>query len=203
MAMDTMQTPAPGSGYPVRFDVQYPESSSRLLNGLLFIKFILAIPHLLIIYALSAVVQVISLIAIIAIIFTKRYPRGLFDFAVGILRWQANVGAYVAMLRDEYPPFGWEPGNYPITFEVDYPENLGRFAPLYKWILAIPNLIVFFAVAIVAVVMWFIAWLAIIFTGKFPRGMFDFIVGTMRWQNRLYGYAFYMFTDEYPPFSMK
>lgn len=202
MTMETT-TAEPQSGNPIRLDVDYPESSSRLLNGLLFIKFILAIPHLLIIYALGILLNVIALIAIVAILFTKKYPRGLFDFAVNIVRWQTNVGSYILMLRDEYPPFSWDAGQYPVTFEVDYPENPARFAPLYKWILVIPNLIVWYIFALIAVVLWLVAWIAIIFSGKFPRGMFDFIVGVMRWQNRIYGYAVYQFTDVYPPFSQK
>lgn len=195
----------PPSGYPVRFDVEYPDELSRWLNNpfLLWIKWILAIPHFLIVYALSAVAQVIAIIAFFAILFTKKYPQGLFDFAVNILRWQANVMAYAGMMRDEYPPFSWEAGGYPVTFEVDYPEELSRFAPLYKWILVIPNAIVLFFVEIVAIVLWIIAGFAILFTGQFPRGMFDFIVGTLRWSYRLNAYAFYLFTDEYPPFSTK
>jgi len=203
MAYEPVTTPAATPGYPLRFDVERPEKSSRLLNGLLFIKFILAIPHLLILYALSAVVSVIVFIAFFAILFTKRYPRGLFDFAVNILRWQANVYAYIGMLRDEYPPFSWEAGKYPVTLEVDYPEQLSRFGPWYKWLLVIPNMIVLFIVLLVASVLWFVAWLAIIFTGSFPEGMFKFIVAAFRWNLRANAYASYLFRDEYPPFSTK
>jgi hypothetical protein len=198
-----MSTDAATSGmgdYPVRFDVEYPEKLSRLL---IFVKWLLAIPHLLILYALLAVVYVIVLIAFFAILFTKKFPRGLFDFAVNILRWNANVTAYIGLLRDEYPPFSWDPGKYPVTFEIDYPESMGRFAPLYKWLLVIPSVIVLYLVLLVAVIMWVLAWFAILFTGKFPRGMFNFIVGTMRWSTRVYAYAFYLLTDAYPPFSMK
>ncbi len=199
MSSDAMAaTPTP-SGYPVRYDAQYEAKHSRLL---LFFRWLLIIPHLLVLYALGAVANIMTFIAFFAILFTKKYPRGLFDFVVNIHRWQANVGAYIFMLRDEYPPFSWEPGSYPVTFEADYPGEMARFAPLYKWLLAIPNLIVLVFVAIVAILLWFISWFAILFTGTFPKGMFDFIVGTHRWSVRLNAYV-YLLTDKYPPFSTK
>lgn len=191
---------APTSGYPVRFDVEYQESHSRLL---LFFRWILAIPHLLLIYVLGALSNVCVLIAIFAILFTKKFPKGLYDFVVNIGRWQSNVAAYAAMLRDDYPPFSWEPGQYPVTYEVDYPGEFKRFAPLYKWILAIPNVIVLYIVMIVAVLLWVVAWFAILFTGKMPRGIHDFLVGTGRWAARSQAYYALMLTDQYPPFSMK
>jgi hypothetical protein len=201
MSADAMAAPAmPPSGYPVRFDVAYPDKLSRLL---IFVKWLLAIPHLLILYALGAVAGICIFIAFFAILFTKKYPKGLFDFVVNIYRWQNNVSAYVLLLRDEYPPFTWEPGQYPVTFEVDYPDSLGRFAPLYKWLLAIPNLFVLYIVLIVAYFLVFIGWFAILFTGKLPRGIHDFVVGALRWNNRLNAYGFALLTDQYPPFSMK
>lgn len=204
MSMETA-TATPASGHPVQLDVEYADHLNRLLNNpfLFWIKFILAIPHLLILYALILVVYVILLISFFTILFTKKIPRGLFDFMVNVLRWQTNVTAYVGMMRDEYPPFTWERGKYPATVEVDYPESLGRFGPLYKWILVIPNVIVLFLVLIVAYVLWIIAAFAIMFTGKFPRGMFDFIVGVQRWSLRANAYAAYWMTDAYPPFSTK
>src|SRR3989304_8752615 len=126
-------------GYPLRFDIEYPENLSRWL---IFVKWLLAIPHFLILYALMGVANVILFIAFFAILFTRRFPRGLFDFVVNIYRWNANVSAYVGLLRDEYPPFSWEAGKYPVTYEVDYPEQLNRWLPLIKWLLAIPHYIV-------------------------------------------------------------
>ncbi len=187
------------STYPLRFDVEYPEKLSRLL---IFVKWLLAIPHFLILYALGAVTSIITFIAFFAILFTKRYPQGLFDFVVNIYRWQANVGAYIFLLRDEYPPFSWDAGKYPVTFEVDYPEQLSRWLIFIKWLLIIPNLIVFFLVLIVAYVVEMIAWLAILFTGGIPKGLFDFLVGTARWSFRLNAYT-NLLRDDYPPFSMK
>ncbi len=190
---------APAPGYPAQFDVEYPDELSRLL---IFIKFLLAIPHLLILYALSGVLSVITIIAFFAVLFTTRYPEGLFKIAVGVMRWQANVYAYILLLRDEYPPFSWEAGEYPVTLEVEYPDTLNRWLPLIKWLLIIPNLIVFFLVMIVAFLLIFVAWFAILFTGKFPRGMFDFVVGMMRWSLCVNAYTYFM-RDEYPPFSLK
>lgn len=197
--MATTAEAAPGAPYPLRFDIDYPESLSRWL---IFVKWLLAFPHFLIIYALLAVASVIQFIAFFAILFTKRYPRGLFDFVVNIYRWNANVSAYVGFLRDDYPPFSWDPGKYPVTFEVDYPEQLSRWLIFFKWLLAFPHYIVLGLVYIVAMLLWFLAFFAILFTGRFPRGMFDFIVGTLRWSYRVQAYT-YLLTDQYPPFSTK
>lgn len=155
-----------------------------------------------IVYALGIVVSIIGFIAFFAILFTKRYPRGLFDFVVGVNRWSANLGAYFGLLRDEYPPFSWDEGEYPVTYEVDYPEELSRWLPLVKWLLAIPQYVVLFALLIVAMVVGLIAFFAILFTKQFPRGMFDFVVGVNRWSNRVNAYTG-LLRDEYPPFSLK
>ena len=198
MSVETAVAGAPG-GYPLRFDVEYPEQLSRWL---IFVKWLLAFPHFLILYALGAVAAVITFIAWFAILFTKRYPRGLFDFVVNVNRWNANVLAYYGLFRDEYPPFSWEPGNYPVTYEVDYPEELSRWLIFVKWLLAIPHFIVLMFLYIAAFVAWFIAWLAVLFTGRFPRGLFDFIVGVVRWNYRVNAYT-NLLRDDYPPFSLR
>jgi len=189
---------AQASTYPMRFDVEYPE---RLSRWLIFVKWLLAIPHLLILYALSGVASVITFVAWFAILFTKRYPRGLFDFVVNIYRWQANVATYIFLLRDEYPPFSWEPGKYPVTFEMDYPESLSRWLIFVKWLLVIPNLIILYLLLIIAYVVEVISWFAILFTGRFPRGLFNFLVGVGRWAFRVNAYT-NLLRDEYPPFSL-
>jgi len=198
MSVETAAAGAPG--YPLRFDIEYPEQLSRWL---IFVKWLLAIPHFLILYALSAVANVITFIAFFAILFTGRYPRGLFDLVVNIYRWQENVFAYYGLFRDEYPPFSWEAGKYPVTFEVDYPENLSRWMIFVKWLLAIPHFIVLFFLYIVAFVVWVIVWFAILFTGRFPRGLFDFLVGVNRWSLRVNAYATLLLRDDYPPFSLR
>jgi hypothetical protein len=198
--MSVEATVAAAPGYPVRYDVQYAEELSRWL---IFVKWwLLPIPHFLILYALSIAAGVIGFIAFFAILFTKRYPRGLFDFVVNVNRWGANVGAYTGFLRDEYPPFSWEPGQYAVTYEVDYPEELNRWLPLIKWLLAIPHYIVLFFLWIAVAVAWVIAWFAILLTKRFPRGLFDFTVGFSRWNYRVGAYAS-LLRDEYPPFSLR
>jgi Domain of unknown function (DUF4389) len=185
--------------YPLRFEVEYPEELNRWLP---LVKWLLAIPHLLIVYALVNVAYVIQFIAFFAILFTTKFPEQLFEFVVNIYRWQMNVSAYTGLMRDEYPPFSWEPGQYPVNFEIDYPEQLNRWLPLIKWLLAFPHYVVLFALFIAAAVVWIIAFFAILFTTRFPRGLFEFNVGVFRWWQRVNAYVYFM-RDEYPPFSLK
>lgn len=194
------EAPSPSPGYPLRYDVQYPERLSRLL---IFVKWLLAIPHFIVLYFLSLIAYLLVFIAFFAILFTRKYPRGMFDFVVNFYRWNANVGAYVGLLRDEYPPFSWDPGKYPVTLEVDYPEELSRWLPLVKWLLAIPHFIALTFLGLIAAVLYLIAFFAILFTAAFPKGMFDFVVGVTRWNYRVSAYAFLLLTDAYPPFSLK
>jgi hypothetical protein len=107
----------------------------------------------------------------------------------------------VEFIRDEYPPFSFDPGAYPVTFEVDYPADLARFAPLYKWILAIPHFIIVAVLSFVSFFTVIIAGFAVLFTGKYPEGLYKFNVGVQRWSQRATLYALFM-TDEYPPFSL-
>jgi len=186
------------STYPLVFDVEYPEKLSRWL---VFVKWLLAVPHWIILYALMAVAQAITVIAWFAILFTGRYPKGLFDFVVGIYRWQYNVYAYVLLLRDEYPPFSLSAGQYPLTFDIEYPERLSRLLIFVKWLLLIPHLIVILFLGIVYMITLVIAWFAILFTGRYPKGMFDFAVGLLRWGARINAYYMLM-RDDYPPFSL-
>ena len=184
--------------YPLRFDVEYPERLSRLL---IFVKGLLAIPHWIILYALMAVAQAITVVAWFAILFTGRYPKGLFDFVVGIYRWQYNVGAYVLLLRDDYPPFSLSAGQYPVTFDIEYPERLSRLLIFVKWLLIIPHLIVLVVLGIVYGITLVIAWFAILFTARYPKGLFNFGVGLLRWGARINAYYMLM-RDDYPPFSL-
>ncbi len=194
----TVAQAATPSSYPVRYDVAYPEHLSRWL---IFVKWLLAIPHFVVVYFLTLALGVVTFIAFFAILFTKQYPEGLFKFAVGVRRWQANVNAYVGLLRDEYPPFSLDAGQYAVNYEVDYPNDLSRWLIFVKWLLVIPHIIVVALLGIVALVLGIIAWFAILFTGRFPRGLFDFVVGVERWSERINGYTS-LFTDKYPPFSM-
>jgi hypothetical protein len=128
----------------------------------------------------------------------------MFDFAIQIQRWTFNTYAYaLLLLRDEYPPFSGDAGQYPLTLEVEYREDLSRWQIFLKWLFAIPHLIVLTFLAIAAYVVVIIAFFAILFTGRYPRGMFDFVVGTIRWWIRVSAYAVWLMTDRYPPFSLK
>ena len=192
-------TVAGAPGYPLRYEVEYPEELSRWL---IFVKGLLAIPHIIILYFLLAATNVVTFIAFFAILFTKRYPRGLFDFVVNVNRWGANVMAYQMLFRDEYPPFSWEPGEYAVTYEVDYPEEMSRWLPLVKWLLAIPHVVVMLFLFIAVYFAYIIVFFAILFTKRFPRGLFDFIVGVHRWNYRVSVYT-NLQRDEYPPFSLR
>ena len=188
------------SDYPVRFDVEYPE---RLSRWKIFVKWIFAIPHLIIVYLLQIVNSVMVFIAFFAILFTKKWPRGMFDFSLQIHRWTANVFAYAfLLLRDEYPPFTGEAGAYPLTLDVEYREDLSRWMIFVKWLLVLPHLIILTFLAIAAYFVVLIALFAILFTGRYPRGMFDFVVGTYRWLTRVSAYSTWLMTDRYPPFRL-
>jgi hypothetical protein len=188
---------APASGHPVTFDVQYPQELSRWL---VFVKWLLAVPHLLILYALQGVASVLTFIAFFAILFTRSYPRELFNFVVGINRWTENVYAYVFLLRDDYPPFSWEPGRYAVTYDVAYPEQLSRWLIFVKWLLAFPHYIVLFLLFVGQGLALFVAFFAILFTKRFPEGLFRFVVGVDRYRVRVGAYV-NLLRDDYPPFS--
>lgn len=177
------------------YDVAYPERLSRLL---IFIKWLLVIPHLFVLAFLGIGLYITTLVAWFAILITGRYPRGLWDFAMMVFRWYARITSYVYLQRDEYPPFG--DGDYPVRFEMAYPDRLSRGLIFVKWLLIIPHWIVLYILNIALNVVLFIAWFAILFTGRYPRGMFDFVTGMSRWTYRVMTYLMLM-TDAYPPFS--
>jgi hypothetical protein len=211
--------------YPARLDIDYPEKLDRLTT---FFRLIWAIPIVIILSLLSAtasetvtvitetgetVSKVTSTGAGIAgglaaatmlmIVFRVRYPRWWFDFALELNRFGTRVGAYLALLTDRYPSTVEEQS---VHLEIDYPdveEDLNRWLPLVKWLLAIPHYIVLAVLALVAIVAVVIAWFAILFTGRYPRGLFDFVVGVGRWSLRVQAYAFLLVTDRYPPFSLR
>jgi hypothetical protein len=191
-----MATAAPA--YPVTFEVDYPEKLSRWL---IFVKWLLAFPHFLILGVFGCLVELTTFISWFAILFTARYPRALFDLAVVYFRWNARVTAYVTLLRDEYPPFGGGNPEYPVRFDVEYPEKLSRLLIFVKWLLAIPHFVILALLSVVGLVVYVIAWFAILFTGRVPRSLFDFLVGIGRWSARVNIYV-YLMRDEYPPFSL-
>jgi hypothetical protein len=136
------------------------------------------------------------------ILFRQRYPRWWFDFAREFVRFEARVGAYLALLTDRYPSTVEEQS---VHLEIDYPDvkaDLNRWLPLVKWLLAIPHYIVLFFLGILAIFAIIIAWFAILFTGTYPRGLFDYVVGVGRWALRVQAYVVLLVTDRYPPFSL-
>ena len=187
------------TGYPVTLEVDYPE---RLSRGLIFVKWLLAIPHWLIVGIFGYLVELTTFISWFAILFTGRYPTALFDLAVMYFRWNTRMLAYVALLRDEYPPFsGGADPEYPVRLSIEYPERLSRLLIFVKWLLAIPHILILSLLGLVAFLVYVIGWFAILFTGRLPRGLFDFLVGYGRWGLRVNAYIL-LLRDEYPPFSM-
>lgn len=144
---------------------------------------------------------VMAIISWFAVVFTGSQPRGLWDFTNFYMRWRANAAAYMALLRDEYPPFGPGDGNYPASFSVvGFPETRDRLSVGVRLIYAIPQLIVLFFLGIAWAITVIIAWFAILFTGRYPEGLYTFGVGYMRWSLRVQAWVLLM-RDEYPPFS--
>ena len=138
---------------------------------------------------------------VLMILFRQKYPRWWFDWNLQLLRFSNRVTAYLGLLDDRYPSTDEEQA---VHLDFPYPDagQLNRWLPLVKWLLAIPHYIVLFFLAIGAVVAVIIAWFAILFTGRYPRGLFDYVVGVIRWSNRVTGYAMVLVTDQYPPFSL-
>ncbi len=186
----------PSSDPLLGLDIEYPD---RLSRWKIFVKWILAIPHFIVLSFFGMVVSVIVWIAWIVILVTKRYPESLYKIVLTYMRWTANVNAYVMFQRDEYPPFG--EGPYPVRLELPYPAQLSRWLIFIKWLLVIPSVIVYAFVVIALFIGIFIAWWAILITGRMPRGLFEFITGVNRWGYRINAYTWLM-TDKYPPFSL-
>ena len=139
---------------------------------------------------------------VLMILFRQKYPRWWFDWNLQLLRFSNRVTAYLGLLDDRYPSTDDEQA---VHLDLPYPDarQLNRWLPLVKWLLAIPHYIVLFFLVIGALVAVIVAWFAILFTGRYPRGLFDYVVGVIRWSNRVTGYAMVLVTDEYPPFSLE
>ena len=205
--------------YPVQFAVDYPD---RELNRLTtFFRLIVAVPILLVAGAIAGgfsqagtaglpgsggwlfVPPLLFLPPLLLILFRQKYPRWWFEWNLELSRFASRVVAYLALLDDRYPSTDEQQS---VHLDFAYPdarEGLNRWLPLVKWLLAIPHYIVLAFLDIAAVVVVIIAWVAILVTGRYPRSLFDFVVGVLRWHNRVTGYALVLVTDEYPPFRLR
>ena len=146
--------------------------------------------------------QTLFVATLLMILFRQRYPRWWFEFGRELTRFGARICAYVALLSDQYPSTVDEQS---VHLDIDYPDaerDLNRWLPLVKWLLAIPHFIVLFFLSIGAFFAVVIAWFAILFTGRYPRGLFDYVVGVGRWWLRVQAYAILLVTDRYPPFAL-
>jgi hypothetical protein len=214
-----MTAQSPTSVYPARLDVEYSDQHDR---GTTLVRIILVIPIAIILALLtSGATQTVYdqsghvvrntgggisgglfLATLLMILFRQRYPRWWFDFAVELTRFSARVWAYFALLTDQYPSTVEEQS---VHLQIDYPEverDLSRWLPLVKWLLAIPHFIVLVALSLAAFFVVVFAWFAILVTGRYPQGLFDFVVGVGRWWLRVQAYATLLVTDRYPPFSL-
>jgi Domain of unknown function (DUF4389) len=202
--------------YPVRFSVDYPDRDLNRLTTAF--RLIVAIPILIVAGALGGhewggysgpgreVVAgtggVLFLAPLFMIVFRQKYPRWWYDWNLELLRFTSRVGAYLALMDDRYPSTDERQA---VALDFPYPDaerDLNRWLPLVKWLLAIPHYILLVFLSIAAIVAVIVAWFAILFTGRYPRGLFDFVLGVGRWGNRVVAYAFVLVTDQYPPFRL-
>jgi len=183
--------------YAARLEIDYPEKLDRFTT---LLRLIWVIPIGIVASSLTAGLIFATLLMIV---FRQRYPRWWFDFAREYTRFGARVGVYLFLLTDRYPSTVDEQS---VHLEIDYPDverDLNRWLPLVKWLLAIPHFIVLIVLGLIAIVVWVIAWFAILFTERYPRALFDYTVGVARWGLRVEAYVALLVTDRYPPFSLK
>jgi hypothetical protein len=204
-------------GYPLRLSIDYPDR--ELNRATTFFRIFTAIPIFIVLAAVSggeamewgyekgrgAVAAgggLLFFAPLLMILFRQKYPRWWFDWNLELLRFTNRVFAYLGLMDDRYPSTD---EHQSVHIDIDAPDaqRLNRWLPLVKWLLAIPHYIVLLFLGIAAVVSVVIAWVAILFTGRYPRGLFDFVEGVFRWENRVVAYAFILVTDQYPPFSLQ
>jgi hypothetical protein len=203
----------PSGGFPATLTVDYPDRDLNRLTTAF--RLLTVIPIAILLGLISgpgmtgdprraaslACGGIVFLPAVLMLVCAQRYPRWWFDWNLELTRFSLRVGAYAALLRDEYPAVEDEQA---VRVVIPYPEAhaLNRWLPLVKWLLAIPHYVALTFVGLAAIVCVILAWFAILFTGRYPRSMFDFVVGVLRWSLRVAAYAFLLTTDRYPPFGM-
>jgi hypothetical protein len=206
--------------YPVRLAIDYPDRD--LNRATTFFRLIVAIPIFIVLAAVSGeggtaawdrgkdyvefggtAGGLLFFAPLLLILFRQKYPRWWFDWNLNLLRFQTRVFAYLALMDDRYPSTDEDQA---VHIDIDYPDvqrDLNRWLPLVKWLLAIPHFIVLVLLGIAAFLVVILAWFAVLFTGRYPRGLFDFVEGVFRWGTRVEGYALLLVTDRYPPFSLQ
>ena len=185
--------------YPVNLKIDYSETSIKLTA---LIRLVLVIPIIIVIALISSSAETLSLAVALMILFREKYPKWLFDWNLALTKFWLRIAAYGLLMRDEYPSTD---DDQSIQVDIPYPDvkkDLNRWMPLFKWILVIPHLIVLLLIFIAVVVCSVFAWFAILFTGRYPKGIFDFVEGFLRWSLRVNAYVFLLTTDEYPPFRL-
>ncbi len=188
------------TAYPVHLSIDYPD---RPLNRLTTaFRIFTVIPILIVISLLTGNGGLVIAPLVLMLLFRQKYPRWWFDWNLALTKFGTRVCAYFGLLTDVYPSTDEEQSVHIDLPYPDAPNDLNRWLPLVKWLLAIPHVIVLAFLWIAAVVCMVIAWFAILFTGRFPRGLFDFVVGVYRWTLRVWAYAFLLTTDRYPPFAL-
>ena len=207
-----------GTDYPVQLSVEYPDRDLNRLTTAF--RIFVAIPILIVAASIGGAEgstaagehgwrvaggtgALLFIAPLLMILFRQKYPRWWFDWNQELLRFSNRVGVYLALMDDHYPSTDEQQS---VRLDYPYPDaehDLNRWLPLVKWLLAIPHFIVLFFLWIAAFVVIVIAWFAILFTGRYPRGAFDFVLGVLRWTNRVVAYAIVLVTDRYPPFSLQ
>jgi hypothetical protein len=201
------------SGFPATLEIDYPDRDLNRLTT--FFRLFTLIPIAVILALVTSVTVragsanyvfgsggIVFLATVLMLLFRQKYPRWWFDWNLALTRFGTRVAVYLALLRDEYPSTDDEQA---VHIQIPYPDTtreLNRWLPLVKWFLAIPHYIVLWFLVIAAFFCVVIAWFAILFTGRYPRSLFDFVVGVFRWWLRVAAYAFLLTTDRYPPFSI-
>jgi uncharacterized protein DUF4389 len=198
--MEQASPPPPDhSAYPVQFSVDSPD---RPLNRLTTaFRVFTVIPILVVVIALEA--SVLFLPVLLLVLFRQKYTRWWFDWNLNYERFTNRVAIYTLLMDDRYPSTDEQQAVHLDYVYPDAKRDLNRWLPLVKWLLAIPHIIVLLVLGVGVLFAVIAAWFVILFTGRYPRGVFDFVEGVLRWANRVIGYAFVLVTDRYPPFSLR
>ena len=208
--------PSGGHDYPLTFSVDYPDRNLDRLSTAFRIFWIIPIAILAatleggsfganaggsgVRYA-GGGIGILFIPVLLMLLFRKKYPRWWYDWNLQLTRFSNRIAVYLALMNDRYPSTDEEQAVH-LNFAYPDARQLNRLLPLVKWFLAIPHYVVLFVLAIASLVAIIVAWFAILFTGTYPKGLFDFVVGVLRWSNRVSGYAFLLVTDQYPPFRL-